>query len=37
MGEGGVKRYKLPVIKQVSPGDVTYSMSAIVDDITLHT
>ena len=33
----GVKRYKLPVIKQVSPGDVMYSMATIVHKTVLHT
>ena len=29
----GVKRYKLPVIKKVIPGAVTYGLEIIVDNI----
>lgn len=32
----GAKRYKLPIIKSVSPGDVMYRMLALVDNTVLH-
>ena len=32
----GVKRYKLPGIRQISTGDLTYSMETIVSNIVLH-
>ena len=31
-----VKRYKLPIIKLVSPGDVTYSMMTTVNKTVLY-
>ena len=35
-GGGGVKRYKFPVIKGKSHGDVRYSMVTIVSNTILH-
>ena len=32
----GIKRYRLPVIKQISPGDVMNSIVTIVNNIVLH-
>lgn len=32
MGMKGVKRYKLPVMKSVSPGNVTHSMVTTVNN-----
>lgn len=31
-----VKMYELPVIKEISPGEVTYSMVTIVNKTVLH-
>lgn len=31
-----IKRYKLPVIRQISPGNVTYSMTTIVNNTVLY-
>lgn len=35
MGESGQK-YKLPVIKEISHGDVTYCMMTIITNAVLH-
>ena len=35
-GVKGVKRYRLPVIKEVSPGDVIYSMLTMVNNTEVY-
>lgn len=35
-GKGGVKRYKPPDVKSVSPGDVKYSLVIIVNNTVLR-
>lgn len=37
MGDGGQKGYKLPVIREISPGDVMYSMASILNETVLFT
>ena len=35
-GVNGVKRYKLPVIRYISPGDVMCSRATLVNNILLY-
>ena len=36
MGVEGVKRYKVPVMRQISSGDVMYSMVTVVNNTLVY-